>query len=105
MASYSTFIQTEWRCGYIAVPEGHVAYQKDYDDINCECHGGLTFAGYTLSKEIDEHIETPHYWFGFDCNHYNDTPERWTFEAVEKEVNDLAEYFANMKTPNQLRKF
>lgn len=31
-------------CGYVGVPNGHPAYGKDYDDVEVDVHGGLTFA-------------------------------------------------------------
>lgn len=30
--------------GYVALCEGHPDYGKDYDDIDVEVHGGLTFS-------------------------------------------------------------
>lgn len=31
-------------CGYVGVPPGHPAHGKDYDSVDVEVHGGLTFA-------------------------------------------------------------
>lgn len=31
-------------CGYVGVPECHSAHGKDYDSLDVEVHGGLTFA-------------------------------------------------------------
>ncbi len=30
-------------CGYIAVPPDHPWYGKDYNDVDCDVHGGLTY--------------------------------------------------------------
>ena len=46
------------RCGYVTVPAGHPCGGKDYNDIDVEVHGGLTYGIGTT--------------FGFDCAHYND---------------------------------
>ena len=46
------------RCGYVTVPKTHPAYGEDYDDLDIECHGGLTYAN--KGK------------FGFDCAHLGD---------------------------------
>lgn len=64
-------------CGYVGVSEGHPWLGKDYDDIDAEVHGGLTYAGFC--QEGDEarticHIPGPGepgrlYWLGFDCGH------------------------------------
>jgi len=32
-------------CGYVGVPEGRPCHGKEYDTVDVECHGGLTFAG------------------------------------------------------------
>jgi hypothetical protein len=32
-------------CGYIGLPKAHPWHGKDYDDIDAEVHGGLTYAG------------------------------------------------------------
>jgi hypothetical protein len=48
-------------CGYVSVPSNHPFYQKKYEDIDIECHGGLTFG-----ECNDRH------WIGFDCGHSHD---------------------------------
>jgi hypothetical protein len=50
--------------GYVRIPKAHKFYQKGYDDIPIECHGGLTFAG-DLEEDGDWYI-------GFDTAHYRD---------------------------------
>jgi len=62
-------------CGYIAVPPGHALYGRDYNDVDADVHGGLTYA-----RKCARHIcHVPRkgepenvYWFGFDCAHYSD---------------------------------
>lgn len=44
--------------GYVAIPGDHPYWGKIYEDLNIECHGGLTFG-----KCSDRH------WIGFDCAH------------------------------------
>ena len=51
------------RCGYVSVNE-----DKDYDEWNIDCHGGLTFNG-ELPYDYG-HKEK--YFIGFDCGHYCD---------------------------------
>jgi len=100
-------------CGYVAVGPEHPCHDKDYDDVNVDVHGGLTYANWA-----NEHIrssskpegELDDYWFGFDCAHYMDyTPgcaylfgDLPTKDSVyrdigyvTKEVESLAEQLAN----------
>jgi hypothetical protein len=50
--------------GYVRLPEEHKYYQKGYNDIPIECHGGLTFTG-DLEEDGD-------FYIGFDTAHYRD---------------------------------
>ena len=68
----------------MGVPEGHPAFGEDYDGLNCDVHGGLTFAG-ECSDYHGEHgiCHVPEqgrpervWWLGFDCMHAGDiSPE------------------------------
>lgn len=51
-------------CGYVEIPKDHVCSGKEYDAIDFNVHGGLTFGG-TL-EDLDG------YFLGFDCAHYGD---------------------------------
>lgn len=51
-------------CGYVAVPPEHPLYGVDYDDVQVEAHGGLTFS--------EEWQRFGLYVFGFDCAHSGD---------------------------------
>ena len=44
--------------GYVAIPSDHPFYQKKHEDIDIDCHGGLTFC-----ECSDRHS------IGFDCAH------------------------------------
>lgn len=67
-------------CGYVGVPPGHEMHGKDYDDVDADVHGGLTFAGLCEEGEpIDGicHVPFPGrptevWWLGFDCGHFRD---------------------------------
>jgi hypothetical protein len=50
--------------GYIYLTQDHPWYQKDYDDISIDVHGGLTFS------QSDPHLDL--WCIGFDTNHYGD---------------------------------
>jgi hypothetical protein len=47
--------------GYVAIPANHPYWTKIYEDMDIDCHGGLTFG-----ECSDRH------WIGFDCAHSHD---------------------------------
>jgi hypothetical protein len=53
--------------GYVGVKSGELLHGKGYSEMESEIevHGGLTFAG-DLSGGFEQ------WFFGFDCNHYQD---------------------------------
>jgi hypothetical protein len=62
-------------CGYVAVPPGHPAFGKHFDDIEIQIHGGLTYSDHCQGHVC--HVPKPGepdnvWWFGFDCAHYLD---------------------------------
>lgn len=67
-------------CGYVGVTEGHPFFGKNYNDVEIEVHGGLTFSDYCRPSEkeggichIPDQGEPDRvYWFGFDCAHLYD---------------------------------
>lgn len=70
--------------GYVALTRDHKMFQKDYMDIDCSVHGGITYGrmGYNKKhrdkpyyrpKYSRKHLgRKPIYWIGFDTAHYND---------------------------------
>ena len=77
-------------CGYCQLPEGHKYYEKDYNDILYEAHGGLTFSGDREKLGLDG------FWIGFDCAHSHDiTPSCESFlkqirASLSNKIRDLA---------------
>ena len=67
-------------CGYVGVAPDHPAFEKDYDDVDVEVHGGLTYAAACQHGPEESsicHIPDPGepdnvWWFGFDCAHLHD---------------------------------
>lgn len=59
-------------CGYVAVPPGHPVHGKDYELVNVEVHGGLTY-GRECHGEICHKAKPGEpddvWWLGFDCTH------------------------------------
>jgi hypothetical protein len=64
-------------CGYVGVSEGHPWFGKNYDDVDADVHGGLTFAGPCQGGSEEGsicHIPSAGepdsvWWLGFDCGH------------------------------------
>lgn len=59
-------------CGYVAVERAHPDHGKDYDAVDVNVHGGLTYAN-SCSRYIC-HVPEPGkpddvWWFGFDAAH------------------------------------
>ena len=50
------------RCGYVSVPKEHPWYGKDYNEVDLDVHGGVTYAG--MRDDL--------WWFGYDCAHLGD---------------------------------
>lgn len=100
--------------GYVGVPKTNPAWGKSYSELyeqgkNIDVPGGLTFS--EQGKVNSMHWPDPElWWFGFDTSHsgdaidygYGDGREKqghfWTAEEVAKEVQSMAEQFANLQT-------
>ena len=85
---------------YIRIPEKHSCYEKEYDEIDIDVHGGLTFSDYELYTENNTELEG---WFiGWDYMHYGDNigtldnGYKWTTEEIAKEVRDVCFQLAKM---------
>lgn len=73
-------------CGYVAVPPGHPAHGKNYDDVEVDVHGGLTY-GAACRGHIC-HVPQPGepddvWWLGFDCAH------AWDIRPADQARSDL----------------
>ena len=106
VAGFECFIVRHHRlghlCGYIGVPQEHPFYGVNYDDIDIEAHGGLTYSdeGSGLGKKVEQFEVNEQLWFlGFDCAHFNDHiptledsfgSEYRTIEYVKKELARIA---------------
>ena len=49
-------------CGYVKLPKEHPGYEKDYNDLDIDVHGGLTYS----------ELENDKWVIGFDCAHSGD---------------------------------
>ncbi len=55
-------------CAYLGIPKDHPTAGKDYNDVDLDCHGGLTFGEVGNGKSYDESL----YWYGWDYAHAGD---------------------------------
>jgi hypothetical protein len=58
------------RCGYVAVPPEHKLHGEDYDNVEVDVHGGLTYSGSDRSEYPV--AAAGMFWFGYDCAHLGD---------------------------------
>jgi hypothetical protein len=54
-------------CGYVALSPQHPLWGLDYEDIDVQVHGGLTWAN--PPDEFREQGSPDLWWVGFDCSH------------------------------------
>lgn len=105
-------------CGYVGVSKGHAAYDKHYDSVSVDVHGGLTYANFcqpgpeehVICHVVEDGEDDKVWWLGFDCGHYRDLcPYReWArgygFEGevyrdqayVQNECRQLAKQLVNL---------
>ncbi len=73
-------------CGYVGVGPDHPAHGKNYDDVDVDVHGGLTYSE-ACQGEIC-HVPEPGrehdiWWFGFDCCHFGDVAPKMDADLRE----------------------
>lgn len=74
-----------WGNGYVRIAEGHPFYDKGYENIPVNVHGGLTFSEHIMDNEK----WSDGYWVGFDTAHYGDNQTNWTLNMVMDETIHL----------------
>lgn len=78
-----------FRCGYVRVPPFHPASLLDYDYLDVDVHGGLTFGRFEKCLESDGSGK----WFGFDCAHCDDSyaapsvPKDYVWQSERARLN------------------
>jgi hypothetical protein len=67
-------------CGYVGVSDGHPAFEKRYDEVGVDVHGGLTYSGFcqphdlghedhAICHVVEDGEDDRVWWLGFDCGH------------------------------------
>ena len=72
------YLQTEWFCGYVKVPEGW-----EFNSSEIEVHGGISYC--KLEPDGSN-------WLGFDCMHLHDDTVKCNFKFVIKEIKKIIKY-------------
>ena len=101
---YTIFNNLGTYCGYVKLPDNHpyiklIHLKKDYtmnfevgyDDMDIECHGGLTFS--RIIKVNNEYLQgfSRGAWIGWDYGHFSDKNKGFTEEKVEQECKNVIE--------------
>ena len=78
-------------CAYVDVGNTSLDH-VDYDDINIQCHGGLTYSEETLHD-----LDIRSWFIGWDYAHFRDClgvsfgGKKWTVKEIEEECKDVIE--------------
>lgn len=91
-------------CGYVAIPQGNSLYDKDYDDIDISCHGGLTYS----DKGLHE-INIQDWVIGWDYHHCSDYSgygfepdgKKWTTDEIIDEAKCVIDQICDLEQPEQ----
>ena len=54
---FKSIFEYGWGNGYILLPHNHPFYGRDYNELNIDAHGGLTFGEYFSDNRFLEWIE------------------------------------------------
>ena len=77
-------------CGYIRIPSDHPYHHKRYEEMDIQCHYGLTYG-----EVADSH------WIGFDCAHLGDCIP--STEYLKKTRYELIEIIRNFPIPEKFK--
>lgn len=85
---------------YVKVPIAHQFHGKNYENVEIEVHGGLTYSDSTLRIRNDD---LKGWWFGWDYAHFGDylgyeeiylkefnsNAKKWTTKEIYEDVKDV----------------
>jgi hypothetical protein len=88
-------------CAYIMIPINSKYFEKDYEEIDVDVHGGLTYSNNYLPFEA-KNDETKAWYIGWDYAHCGDyvgyeervpkefrvSGKKWTTEEIKNEVRE-----------------
>lgn len=94
---------------YISIPQNHKYYKKDWEDIDLQVHGGITYSESYL--HLSEDIEISGWYIGWDYAHLMDwyggdddlelwtefKRKKWTTEEILEEVKEAIKQLGEIK--------
>jgi len=91
-------------CGYVGVTEEHPYFGKNYDDLQFEVHGGLTYAKECSGVvcHFSDNESKKRWWFGFDCAHAQDLVPCFgsslqnMLNALEEKITKTKQVYRNL---------
>ncbi len=94
-----TFTELGHRCGYVAIPPEHPCSERDLmyhgvtDEVELECHGGVTFYSRKHSlRDLLKH-QCDDVWVGFDCAHAYDGKDLDLLRKYYGEDSDQIKFY------------
>lgn len=93
--SKSNSLAVGWGNGYVALPPSHPYYDKPYEEIPVDVHGGLTYGKMATQLHFPS-IPSNHYIVGFDTAHFGDSTSYWTRERVLEEAQSLQQQLKDL---------
>ena len=92
-------------CAYVKLQNDHPYYGKDYDYMNIDVHGGITYAEMGYHCNIPGFPVKDGFWIGWDYNHFNDfnglinfkNTKMWTTEEIFDDVKSVIEQLKSIK--------
>lgn len=77
----------KWRCAYVVIPKKNKLYERDYDKLSLDVHGGVTFSEYgDAFSGGTEKLSDDDWVLGIDFSHGGDSIDYWTLDKVETEL-------------------
>lgn len=101
----------QYPCAYVALEKWHPCYEKQYDYLDINCHGGLTYSEYGLralkkNGKAQKVISNDFWVIGWDYEHYDDfvgfylgyeeinmiiKNKKWTTQEIVDEAKSVIE--------------
>ena len=83
-----------FRTGYVGIPKGHALYGKEYDSVDIDCHGGLTYSRDYLVDQSDKDV----WWIGYDTGHYLDGHDVEAARELFKDYPETLKMIESLKS-------
>lgn len=98
---------------YVEIPKNHYCYLKQYDSIDIEVHGGLTYSDSYLIIDCGKRDLKNSWFIGWDYAHCDDymgfyeefnddlasSQKKWTTKEIQQDVFSVCEQLKKMENP------